>query len=142
MTASRREQILVHIANTLASTAGVNGRVYRSRVDAFSRDEAPAIVIEPGQDDARTYSTCKLDWTLNVLVVVYTRGQIPDQLADPIIVDAHSKLMADRTLGGLAIDIIPTMTDPQRDKADLTSLWQVNTYQVRYRTSADDLTSP
>jgi hypothetical protein len=50
--------------------------------------------------------------------------------------------MADRTLGGLVIDIVPTLSDPQRDKADLTSLWQVNTYQVRYRTAVDDLSSP
>jgi hypothetical protein len=138
---SIREQILSAIATALASTSGVGGRVYRSRVEAFSRDEAPALIIEPGPDRAQTYSICKLDWTLDVLVVVHTRGQIPDQLADPILLDAHSKLMADRTLGGLAIDIIPTLTDPQRDKADLTSLWQVNTYQVRYRTAIDNLSS-
>jgi hypothetical protein len=139
---SRREQILSAIATALATTEGVSGRVYRSRVEAFSRNEAPAIIIEPGPDRAQTYSICKLDWTLDILVVVHTRGQIPDQLADPILVDAHDKLMADRTLGGLAIDIVPTLSDPQRDKADLTSLWQVNTYQVRYRTAVDDLSSP
>jgi len=139
---SRREQILSAIATALATTDGVSGRVYRSRVEAFSRNEAPAIIIEPGPDRAQTYSICKLDWTLDILVVVHTRGQIPDQLADPILVDAHDKLMADRTLGGLAIDIVPTLSDPQRDKADLTSLWQVNTYQVRYRTAVDDLSSP
>lgn len=138
---SIHEQILSAIATALASTSGVGGRVYRSRVEAFSRNEAPALIIEPGPDRAQTYSICKLDWTLDVLVVVHTRGQIPDQLADPILLDAHSKLMADRTLGGLAIDIIPTLSDPQRDKADLTSLWQVNTYQVRYRTTIDDLSS-
>jgi len=139
---SRREQILSAIATALATTDGVSGRVFRSRVEAFSRNEAPAIIIEPGPDRAQTYSICKLDWTLDVLVVVHTRGQIPDQLVDPILVDAHDKLMADRTLGGLAIDIVPTLSDPQRDKADLTSLWQVNTYQVRYRTAVDDLSSP
>ena len=141
-TPTRREQILSAVATALATTAGVGGRVYRSRVEAFSRNEAPALIIEPGPDRAQTYSICKLDWTLDILVVVHTRGQIPDQLADPILLDAHSKLMADRTLGGLAIDIVPTLSDPQRDKADLTSLWQVNTYQVRYRTAVDNLSSP
>ncbi len=137
-----REQILVFITTALADTTGVSGRVYRSRVEALSRDEAPAIVIEPGPDRANVVATCKLDWTMDLLVVVHTRGQIPDQLADPIVADAHSKLMADRSIGGLAIDIVPTLSDPQRDKADLTSLWQVLTYQVRYRTAIDDLTSP
>ena len=139
---SRREQILSAIAASLAATTGVSGRVYRSRVEAFSRNEAPALIIEPGPDRAQVYATCKLDWTMDVLVVVHTRGQIPDQLADPIVVDAHTRLMADRTLGGLAIDVIPVLSDPQRDKADLTSLWQVNTYQVRYRTAVTNLSNP
>lgn len=139
---SRREQILSYVATTLAPTAGVNGRVYRSRVEAFSRDEAPAIIIESGQDRAQVYATCKLDWTLDLLVVVYTRGQIPDQLADPVLLDAHSRLMADRSLGGLAVDVVPTLADPQRDKADLTSLWLVNSYQVRYRTAIENLSAP
>lgn len=142
MTTTRREQILSAIATALEDTEGVSGRVYRSRVEAFSRNEAPALIIEPGPDRAQVYAICKLDWTMGVLVVVHTRGQIPDQLADPIVADVHSKLMADRSLGGLAIDIVPTLSDPQRDKADLTSLWQVLTYRVRYRTAIDDLTSP
>jgi hypothetical protein len=141
-TTTRREQILAFIASALEDTEGVSGRVYRSRVEAFSRNEAPALIIEPGPDPAEVYANCKLDWRLTLLIVIYTRGQIPDQLADPILLDAHSKLMADRTLGGLVMDIVPTITDPQRDKADLTSLWQVNTYQVRYRTAVNDLSSP
>jgi hypothetical protein len=138
---SRREQILAYLASALAGTTQVGSRIYRSRAEAFARDEAPALVIEPATDRAQTYSTCKLDWTLEVVIAVYVRGAIPDQLADPIAVDAHSKVMADRTLGGLAIDIIPTVVDYQRDKADLTSLWQVNTYQVRYRSTAGALDS-
>lgn len=137
--ASKREQILAAVTTTLAGTANVSTRIYRSRVDAFARSEAPAIVVQPGQDRALTYSTCKLDWTMDVLVAVYTRGTIPDQLADPIIVSLNSKLMADRTLGGLVMDIVPTVVDPQFDKADQTALWTVCTYQVRYRTDTVDL---
>lgn len=139
--ASRREQILAHVASALAGTTQVGSRIYRSRVDAFSRDEAPAIVIEPGPNRAQEFSNCKINWTLDLIVAIYTRGQIPDQLADPIAIDVHSRIMADRTLGGLAMDIMPTLEDPQRDKADLTSLWMVLTYQVRFRTAADSLES-
>ncbi len=140
MTTSRREQILAALYSELDGTVDVGSRIYRSRVEAFSREEAPAIVIEPARDPARPYSICKLDWTLDVLVAIYTRGSNADQLADPIAVDVHSKLMADRTIGGLAIDIIPIDTVWERDKGDLTSLWLVLTYQVRYRTKDDDLT--
>lgn len=134
MTTSRREQILSYAATALAGTTMVGSRIYRSRVDAFTREEAPAIVIEPGIDRAVEFSSCKLDWTLELIIGVYTRGQIPDQLADPIVVDVNTRLMTDRSMGGLAIDILPAMVDPQRDKADLTSLWTVLTYRVRYRT--------
>jgi len=44
---SKREQILSAIATTLAGTAGVSTRIYRSRVDAMSRAETPALLIEP-----------------------------------------------------------------------------------------------
>ena len=134
MTTSRREQILSYAATALAGTVDVGSRIYRSRVEAFTREEAPAIVIEPGIDRAVEFSSCKLDWTLELIIAIYTRGQVPDQLADPIVVDVNTRLMADRSMGGLAIDILPAMVDPQRDKADLTSLWTVLTYKVRYRT--------
>lgn len=138
---TKREQILSAITSSLAGTAGVGSRIYRSRVEAFAREEAPAIVVEPETDNAQTYSDCKLDWTLTVLVAIHTRGSIPDQLADPIAIDVHSKLMADRSLGGLVIDIVPGQVSWQRDKADLTSLWMVNPFQIRYRTAASDLTT-
>ena len=140
MTASRREQILAAVYNVLQGTTQVGSRIYRSRVEAFSREEAPAIVIEPGLDKAVEFSSCKLDWTLELIIAIYVRGTVPDTIADPITVDVNSKIMADRSLGGLVIDILPVMVDPQRDKGDLTSLWQVITYKVRYRTDAVDLT--
>lgn len=138
---SKREQILTAVAAALAGTVGVGSRIYRSRVEAFARNEAPAIVVEPGQDRAVPYSICKLDWTLDVLVAVYARGPIPDQLADATIVSLHSKLMADRTLGGLVIDIIPSSVNPQFEAADQPAAWILCTYQVRYRTADNNITA-
>lgn len=141
--ASKREQILAAIRTTLTSTVGVGTRIYRSRVEAFQRNEAPALVIEPGNDTSspEPVSSCKIDWTLQVLIAVHTRGGIPDQAADPTIVDIHSRLMADRTLGGLVMDIWPVSVDPQFDKADAASNWTVCTYQVRYRTTIASIES-
>ena len=138
---TKREQILAAIATTLEGTANVGARIYRSRVEAFARNEAPALVIEPGTDSAaeEQVSTCKIDWRLPVLIAVHTRGAIPDQLADPIIASIHSQLMADRTLGGLVMDIWPGTVDPQMEKADQPALWTVLTYNVRYRSSVTDL---
>jgi len=141
--ATKRETILAAIVTTLAGTTGVSTRIYRSRVEAFARSEAPALVIEPGTDSAaeELVSTCKIDWRLPVLIAVYTRGAIPDQLADPIINSIHTKLMADRTLGGLVMDIWPGTVDPQIESADQPALWTVCTYNVRYRTSVTSLTA-
>jgi hypothetical protein len=134
---SKREQILAAIKTTLDGTVQVGSRIYRSRAEAFARDEAPAIVIEPGNDTsaAEPVSSCKIDWTFTVIIAIYTRDAIPDQAADPIIVDIHSQLMADRTIGGLAMDIWPMMVDPQIDKADVSSGWTVCSWRVRYRSS-------
>ena len=140
----KREQILAAITTALAGTTGVGGRIYRSRTEAFARNEAPALLIEPtpGAPDTpkeEPVSTCKIDWRLNVTIAVYTRGAIPDQLAAPIVGDLHSKLMADRTLGGLAMDVWPGPVDHQKDQADAAAGWAVCSYVVRYRTSITDL---
>ena len=138
---SKREQILARFETLLVNTSGVNARVYRSRQQALNRDEAPALVIEPSRDTPTVVSTCKLDWSLDVLVVIYARGVVPDQDADPVAVSMHNELMSDRTLGGLAVDLVPSGVDFRLDDADMSSLWMINTYTVRYRTSITSLES-
>ena len=136
-----REQIIATIAETLADTEGVEGRVWRSRREALARNEASAIVIEPSTEPRQVYAIHKLDASLELAVAVFARGNIPDQIADPIAADAHSRIMADRSVGGLAIDVIPGTVDWQRDGTDPLSLWMVSMYQIRYSTAIDDLTS-
>jgi hypothetical protein len=138
---TKREQILVAVATALASTTGATGRIYRSRQEAFSRNESPAVVIEPGTSTTATepVSTCKIDHTFTLVIAVYARGAIPDQVADPVVKSVHSLLMADRSLGGLVMDLWPLGQDPQFEKADLAAVWEVLTYRIRYRTSVTDL---
>jgi hypothetical protein len=140
---TKREQILAAVATTLAATSGATGRVYRSRQEAFSRNESPAVVIEPGPESiaAEPVSTCKIDHTMTLVVAVYARGTIPDQVADPVVKSVHSLLMADRSIGGRVMDIWPQGRDPQFEKGDLAAVWEVLTYRVRYRTSVTDLGS-
>jgi hypothetical protein len=141
MTTTKREQILAQVDTILAATSGATGRVYRSRQEPLSRNESPAVVIQPGPEpkSAEPVSTCKIDHAFTLVVAVYARGAIPDQVADPVVKSVHSLLMADRTIGGLAMDIWPLDRDPQFSEADLAAVWEVLTYQVRYRTSVTDL---
>jgi hypothetical protein len=142
--ASIREQILARIATTvLPGTVQVGSRIYRSRAQAYSRSEAPAITVSPGEDNPanapRTTgaSLGRLDNNLPVLIEIYVRGDVPDQLADPIGVDVHARMMADRTLGGLAQDVQPDGWKPEYEQADATAGWIGHKFLIRYRTRDD-----
>lgn len=138
---TKRESILAAVKTALAGTAGVGTRIYRSRVDPLSRGESPAIIIEPVSDTPeQNTSLPTLDWTLRIRVVVVERSNIPDQAADDTIEDMHSKLMADLTLGGLAIDIQPAQTSFQLLEADQPAGVIFCEYEIRYRSQVADLT--
>ena len=139
--ASKREQVLVAIYAALQGTVGAGNRVYRSRVEPMARSETPAIVVEPVtvtyQQNTRLP---KLDSTLRVRVVVIVRAATPDQVADATIVDMHSRLMADLTLGGIAIDIRPAQETYNFVEADQPAGVISCEYDVLYRTKVEDLT--
>jgi hypothetical protein len=140
--ATKREQILTAIVTALASTVGVSGRVYRSRVTAVQRAESPAIVVEPISDTpTQNTSLPTLDWRMRVRVSVIVRGDVPDQLADPVIESMHSKMVADLTLGGLAIDVQPDEVSFNLVDADQPAGVIFNDYIVQYRTSVASLSS-
>ena len=138
---TKRESILAAVKTALTGTAGVGTRIYRSRVDPLSRGESPAIIIEPVSDTPeQNTSLPTLDWTLRIRVVVIERSDIPDQAADDTIESMHSKLMADLTLGGLAIDIQPAQTSFQLLEADQPAGVIFCEYEIRYRSQVADLT--
>ena len=137
---TKRETILAAIRTALTGTTNVGSRIYRSRVEPLARQESPAIVVEPVSDTAaQNTSLPTLDWSLTVRVAVIVRGDIPDQLADPIVADAHSKIMADLTLGGYAIDVQPQSVSFDLMEADQPAGVIMMDYLVRYRTSVTDL---
>jgi hypothetical protein len=138
---TKREQILAAVDTLLAATAGATGRVYRSRQEAFGKGESESVVIEPGPSSATAepVSTCKIDWAFTLVILVYARGTVPDQVADPVVKSVHSLLMADRSLGGLVMDIWPMSRTPEFDRAESAAVVEVLTYRVQYRTSIEDL---
>jgi len=106
----------------------------------MARAESPAIVIEPLQDQAaQNTSLPTLDWSLTVRISVIVRGVVPDQQADPIVQDMHSKLMADLTLGGYAIDVQPQGVTFEMVEADQPAGVISCDYLIRYRTSVTNL---
>lgn len=138
---TRRERILAAIVAALAGTTGVSTRIYRSRVEPLSRGEAPAIVVEPLNDSAEQNAVPKLDWALAVRVSVIVRGIVPDQIADPIVQSMHSKIMADKSLGGYAQDIQPRSVSFDFIESDQPTGVISCDYVVTYRTAEADLTT-
>ncbi len=137
---TKREQVLAAITTALAGTVGVGTRIYRSRVEPLARQESPAIVVEPVSDTAeQNTSLPTLDWSLLVRIAVIVRGMVPDQLADPIVASAHSKIMADLTLGGVAIDVQPQSVSFDLVEADQPAGVIALDYLVRYRSSVTNL---
>jgi len=137
---TKREQILAAIRTALTGTAQVSTRIYRSRVEPMARQESPAIVVEPIEDVAQQNTSLPtLDWSLTVRIAVVVRATIPDQAADPIVESLHSKLMADLTLGGLAMDIQPQRVEFQTVEADQPAGVVMCDYLVRYRSSVTNL---
>lgn len=138
--ASIREQILTKIVSVL-DAGNIGAPVDRSRTEAVSRGQSPRVIVLPGSDIARQVTVPYLDWALSVHVVVYVRGAEPDRLADPIITAAHAALMADETLGGLAMTILPASVHFELADSDATVCVATCEYRIQYRTSQQDLTT-
>lgn len=137
---SKREQILTAIRTALNGATGVGNRIYRSRVEPLARNESPAVIVEPVNDVCeQNTSLPTLDWSLTVRVAVVVRANVPDQAADATVESLHSKLMADLSLGGLAIDIQPIRVEFQTVEADVPAGVVMCDYLVKYRTSVANL---
>lgn len=138
---TRREAILSQIATNLASVSGVSGRVYRSRVEPLARGESPAVVVEPRSDQAQQTVIPRIDWTLNVAVMIIVRHAVPDQAADSIVASLHAKMMQDQTLGGISQAIEPQGVSFEMLEADQPAGVITCDYNVRYQTSLTDQTT-
>lgn len=136
---TRRENILSYVMTAMSNdVTGVEG-IYRSRVEALRREETPAVLLEFMQDNADYSTLDQMDWTLQFRVSVITRGDGPDTLADPIVSLIHDTLMADRTLGGLAFDILPVSTQFRPADGDQPIGVTECIFSVRYRTLASTM---
>lgn len=141
MALSKRERILAAIKTALLPTAGISSRVYRSDPEAVTLDNVPCIDIAWTSEQSSPDTVPQMERTLAVQVSVLVRGDVPDLLADPIISDAHARIMADTSLGGLAIDI--RLDDASFDfvSADNTAGKLTHQYSVKFRHSYSDMTT-
>lgn len=139
--ASKREQIVQAIMAKLANTTGVGGRVYRSQADPNPRELSPFVAVQWTSEQAAPETVPQLERVLNVEVAVYTRDDTPDQAADSILVSAHSLIMSDTSLGGLAIDMRLEDASSEIIAADFPAAKVTHNYSVKFRHSYGDMST-
>ena len=141
--ATKRERILAAITTSLANTVGVGTRIYRSRAEALTRSETPALIVEPISDtpeDTQTFND-KVNWEFKIRISVVVRGAIPDQVADPTIESLHTKVLTDPSVGGLALDVRPSTTSFEILEADQPAGVISCEFDISYRTAYNSLTT-
>lgn len=136
---SRRELILAEMVSALTGTVQVGARVYRSRIEAFTRGDLPAIVIQPISDEPAQTNFARLQWDLNFQVTLYLSGDSPDQLGDPVVEDIHARIMAaENPAREYLVDILPNSVSFDIEQGDrpigVTTLGFVATYQTNLNT--------
>lgn len=139
--ATIREQILQAVCAAIINNTPAAERVFRSRVQALTRDEMPAIVVKPGDEDVVQFGGAVAQRALEIKVEFIGHGDPADQLLDPVIAAAHSALAANASLGGLLQQFKEKSTDSPvfDDNDDSTGLITV-TYLATYLTPVGDLT--
>lgn len=142
---SKRENLLAAIFTQLQSMSSLaSARVYRSRMAAFSAGEYPAAVLSPVGDVPTFPNIAKVDWNFVFAVQVGVRAamdEIPDQVADVIMIEVHDKIMNSSTINDLLIERIPGRVGWKIDDADLSICWATMQFEVKYRTNLADLTT-
>jgi hypothetical protein len=103
---TRAEQIIEALKNLLTAAPQIaGGNIWRSRLRPIPAGKALAIVVKRGNESRLERTTIgNYMRQLSVNVEIYARGDVPDQLADGLIEECLSRVMADREFGGLADD--------------------------------------
>jgi hypothetical protein len=112
---------------------------------AISREQCPALVVFPESEAITERANDRVTRELTVRVVALARAvppAIPESEADRLLTAAHAALMADGTLGGLALGIREQECDWEVEDADAVAAAIPARYRITYRTRAHDLSTP
>ena len=105
MPQSRREQIVREVmARCQAAIAPVT--VLRQPVTAITREQAPALVVSIASDAPVKRSNDRVERELVLRIIGHARDPTDGYaVADDLLCRAHSALLLDATLGGLAVSL-------------------------------------
>ena len=140
--AERITQAIVTALTVPAMSSVPAARVFRDVNGALQSDLMPAVAVETGSEDTpdRRTTRHKLRF-LDVDVTVVAKGASPFTVADPALVESFARLMADRSLGGLALEVQEGPTRRERGPAEDQLGAITKTYRVQYHTTEESLES-
>ena len=143
---SIREQILLAVLDAVRTPVETLGAtLHRSPTVAISREQCPALVVFPESESITERANDRVTRELTVRVVALARAvppAIPETEADRLLTAAHAALMADGTLGGLALGIREQECEWEVEDADAVAAAIPARYRITYRTRAHDLSTP
>lgn len=121
--------------NTTASIAPSG--IYTDWNYAIKAVDTPCIVVEMGDEPApQRVLIGAEDRSMQIKISVIGSADDAATVIDPIVAEVHKRLVADRTLGGLSMDVQPGAITRQRDNTmDRPALVTELVYQVEYRTT-------
>lgn len=129
---TRTEQIVAAIVAQLEA-AGLTVRTDTAAQQSF--EDLPVVVVLPGSDIPQpgTFSGAYVNWELSVTLLICADGPTPLLAPEPVRAKAHAALYADRTLGGLAIDLMAGAVGRQIDEDNPALGVADAAYTIRYR---------
>ena len=141
---SKAQQIadaVVAALRTPAMTSIPAASVYRDLNDALRSESFPALVVELGDERAPdTILIGRKDRFLDVtLTVLADDATDPYGAADAGVVESYGRVFADRTVGGIAIDVEEGETTREREGASENVCAVRKRYVVHFRTTESSL---
>lgn len=129
---TKTEQI---IAAMQAALTGAGLTVRDDTAALYSFEDKPCIVLDCGDEyPDPVVGMGYVYWNLTVLALIGADGPAPKMAPEPTRAAAHAALYADRTLGGVVIDLavgpISRGIDEENPACGITQV----TYNLKYRT--------
>jgi hypothetical protein len=129
-------EVLQRVLATQQAIAGLPAaRVFAERESPLEKDECPGINLSLGQSRTGQTLGSDGDWdvlgvTVQFVIAVHTRGEPQTTLADPFLGASHAAVMADPSLGGVAMRLRFSGSQRRASPADATAgIYDMN-YEV------------
>ncbi len=139
MPQSRREQIIRNVI-TRCQAAISPTAVLRQPTIAIPREQTPVLLVAVHSDAPVTRSNDRMERELVMRILAHARDPTDGYaVADDLLCRAHLALLADSTLGGLALSLAEMEVDYQMEDADVEAIAIPAIYRITYRTLVSDI---